>query len=298
VTTNAHGPVVVGIDMSGESRRAARYGAWEARRRRVPLRLVGAHAVALRQPAQVLFDGDLVRAMLGTVEKEIAADHPDLHIDTATIMGTAAGVLVAESRSASLVVIGTRATGGLLGHVSGSVAAQVAAHSDAPVVVLRPTAFADDDPAAFDGRPVVVGMDGSVESEKAMTFAVDQAIARHAAVHAVYVWNILAVHGIGPIVAEMYINSDEAAKATRLLTEATAGWSDRYPDLTITRHPVHDMDPITALVRAGDGAGLIVVGSRGHGGFLGLRLGSTVDGLIRYATTSVAVIRGEQSDPR
>ena len=51
----------------------------------------------------------------------------------------------------------------------------------------------------------------------------------------------------------------------------------------ITRRVVHALDPVDALTTVSEGAGLLVVGSRGHGGFLGLRLGSTVDGLIRHA---------------
>jgi nucleotide-binding universal stress UspA family protein len=140
---------------------------------------------------------------------------------------------------------------------------------------------------------VVVGFDGSPESEKAMDFAVDQAVARDAHLHAIYAWNVLDVHDIGPIVAERFINADEEAKSLRLLTEATEGWTDRYPDLHIVRRVIHSLDPADALAQARHDAGLIVVGSRGHGGFLGLRLGSTVDALIRHAEAPVAVVRGQ-----
>lgn len=126
-----------------------------------------------------------------------------------------------------------------------------------------------------------------------MDFAVEQAVARNAQLHAIYAWNVLEVHNIGPIVAEQFINADEEAKALRLLTEATEGWTDRYPDLHIVRRVIHSLEPAEALARARQDAGLIVVGSRGHGGFLGLRLGSTVDALIRHATAPVAVVRDQ-----
>lgn len=299
---NLNAPVVVGMDGSPEAQRAARYAAREADQRRAPLRLVCAHPGAMRGSVPMITstfgrEDDIAHELLATTQKTMSAAYPDVTVQSAVITGSAAGVLVDESRHAALVVIGTRATGGLLGHLAGSIAAQVAAHAHSPVIVLRPTAYPDD-AAVFDDRPVVVGIDGSAESEKAMRFAVDEAVARHTDLRAVYVWTVLGVHDIGALVADTYVNSEEAAKAARLLTEATSGWSDRYPDLTITHHPLHDTDTLGALVRAGDGAGLIVVGSRGNGGFLGLRLGSTVDGLIRFATASIAVVRGDYPDKR
>jgi nucleotide-binding universal stress UspA family protein len=293
-----HGPVVVGIDGTDEAQRAALYGAWEAHRRRVPLRLVYADA-PLPQfgPLMVIADGDhsWAQEQLTTVEKLVSAGYPDVTVQTAIVAGSPAGALLAESKRASLVVAGTQATPGLVGHLSGSVAAQVATHAEAPVVVLR--GARQGDPDVFHGWPVVVGVDGSPESERAVAFAVEQAVARGTDVHAVYVWNILDVHDYG-VVEERYIHADEAAKAQRLLTEATSGWTDRYPEVTIVRHAEHGMHPVTELSRIAEGAGLIVVGSRGHGGFLGLRLGSTVDGLIRCAPVPVAVVRGAYGTPR
>jgi nucleotide-binding universal stress UspA family protein len=231
--------------------------------------------------------------LLATAKIEVTAGHSDLDVETVAVNGGPASVLVEESTTASLVVVATRARGGLLGHLAGSVAAQVASHASAPVVVLRPTDGVPTDPTDFAGRPILVGLDGSEESEKAMAFAVDEAVARGVGVRAVYAWNVLDVHNIGSIVPDTYAVNGERDKAERLITEAVAGWSARYPDLGIAAEPVHDLEPLDALVREGAGAGLTVVGSRGHGGFMGLRLGSTVDGLIRYAVTPVAVVRGD-----
>jgi nucleotide-binding universal stress UspA family protein len=136
---------------------------------------------------------------------------------------------------------------------------------------------------------VVVGMDGSPESHRALEFAVEEAVARGAAVHAVFVWSVLDVHDIGPIVVE-YLAAEDEATAVRLVAEATRGWTERHPDLVITHRVVHASDPVDALVRLSGDAGLVVVGSRGRGGFLGLRLGSTGDGLIRHAESAVVVV--------
>jgi nucleotide-binding universal stress UspA family protein len=299
--TSQH-PVVAGIDGSDEAVRAATYGAWEATRRRVPLRLVFAHQPTPMWSPGVLvadeyrWEHDWVRAQLEAADHKVRASFPDLYIESVIVSASPAGALVGESRHASLVVVATRATGGFVGHLAGSVAAQVAAHAHGPVVVVRPTGYVELDPAGFGDRPIVVGLDGSPESEHAMDFAVEQAVARGASLHAVYAWNVLQVHDIGPIVADRFVNADEEAKALRLLTEATEGWTDRYPDLRIVRQVIHSLDPVDALTNACRDTALIVVGSRGHGGFLGLRLGSTVDALIRHANAPVAVVRGNDTD--
>jgi nucleotide-binding universal stress UspA family protein len=299
--TSQH-PVVAGIDGSDDAVRAATYGAWEATRRRMPLRLVFAHQPTPMWSPGVLvadeyrWENDWVRAQLDAADKKIRNSYPDLRIEWAIVNASPAGALVDESRHASLVVVATHAIGGLVGHLSGSVAAQVAAHAHCPTIVARPTTYAELDPATFADRPIVVGLDGSRESEHAMDFAVEQAVARQTTLHAVYAWNVLEVHNIGAIVPDQFVNADEEAKALRLLTEATEGWTDRYPDLRIVRRVIHSLDPVDALTHARRDAGLIVVGSRGHGGFLGLRLGSTVDALIRNASAPVAVVRGNDAD--
>jgi nucleotide-binding universal stress UspA family protein len=205
--------------------------------------------------------------------------------------GGPAGVLVDESTRAALVVVGTRSTGGLLGHLAGSVAAQVAAHASGPVVVVRGVESSRRLPA-FLGQRVVVGVDGSQASRPAIEFAVEQAVARQAELHAVLVWSVIDIHDVGIVVPDSFDFNEEAAKADRLLDEAMTGWLDRYPDLRVHCHAVHDLDPVRALLDQSEGAGLLVVGSRGTGGFADLRLGSTVDGLVRHATTPVAVVPG------
>jgi nucleotide-binding universal stress UspA family protein len=299
MTGTSRRPVVVGMDGSAGALRAARYGAWEATRRNLPVRLVFAQPPAPLWGPRILLADDYrwerqwSRDMLIEAERRVTVTHPDVTIQTAVVAGSAASALVDESRHASLVILGTTAAGGVVGHLSGSVAAQVAAHAHAPVIVIRPTDDGDVDPAVATDRPVIIGLDGSPESERALAFAVEEAVARRAELHALYVWNVLEVHDIGPIVPDNFDADEEEKKALRLLTEATEGWASNYPDLTIDRHVVHGFDAVDALSRARYDAGMIVVGSRGHGGFLGLRLGSTVDGLIRRAGAPLAVVRGE-----
>jgi nucleotide-binding universal stress UspA family protein len=298
-----HGPVVVGVDGSEEAVRATLYGAWEAHHRRVSLRLVCAHQLVPPWGPAIAIADDAwqygwMRDVLTKAQGAVAETYPDVRVETHAIAGSSAAVLVTESASASLVVLATHARDGVIGRLSGSVTAQVAAHAAAPVIALRPSSSFSADPADFLRRPVVVGIDGSDESQRALAFAVDEALARGSAIQAVFVWDLFEVHDIEPLVDKDYVLADAAEKAERLITEATSGWADRYPDLQISSVAVHALDPVAALAEIGSRAGLLVVGSRGHGGFLGLRLGSTVDGLIRTALTPVAVVRGEYPDRR
>lgn len=296
------GPVIVAYDGNQASHAAASYAAREARRRHVKLTMIYAHQpTPMWGPATPILDDyswerDWARQMLTDGRNEVRSAFPDLEIDTKIMSGSAAGTLIDASATASLVVTGTHSTAGIIGHLAGSVATQIAAHAHAPVIVVRETAGSHAD-SAEAGR-IVVGLDGSDESQRALAFAVDEAVDRRASIEAVYGWCVPDVHDIQPFINRTYVLEEEKAKADRLIAEAVSGWSDRYPDLTITHQVVYTFDPVDALLQAATDADLIVVGSRGHGGFLGLRLGSTVDALIRVASVPVAVVRGEYASRR
>jgi nucleotide-binding universal stress UspA family protein len=301
MNTNQRAPVVAGIDGTDEAACAADYAAWEARRRGVEVQLVYAHPSApLWGPGMPFLDEytwerDWVRTLMEKSLHEVRDAHPGLVVHATVRAGGAAGVLVDASARAGMIVVGTQAGGGLIGHLTASVAAQVAAHAHCPVVVVRGVGGRRCDEASFVGRPVVVGVDGSEPARSAVAFAVEEAVARGVDLHAVMAWSAIEVHDIGEILGDRYDFSEEAAKADRLLDEALCGWRGDHPDLHIHRHAVHEMSPVRAILGEADGAGLVVVGSRGVGGFAGLLLGSTVDGLVRHSPTPVAVVHGEET---
>ena len=297
------GPVIVAYDGSKAARAAAAYGAHEATRRGVGLTMIYAHQpTPMWGPAAPILDDytwerDWIRQILTEGRNEIIAAYPELKIDAKVMSGSPAGALTDASATASLVVTGTQSTAGIIGHLAGSVAAQIAAHAHTPVIVVRETDSARPHSSMSPAR-IIVGLDGSDESQRALAFAVDEAVDRDASIEAVYGWCIPDVHDIEPFVNSTYVLEEERAKADRLVAEAVSGWTDRYPDLTIKHRVVYTFDPVDALLQAATDADMIVVGSRGRGGFLGLRLGSTVDGLIRLSSVPVAVVRGEYAGRR
>lgn len=302
MSSQSHGPIVVGIDGTEESSRVVEFGAREAARHRAPLHLLVAYeSLQAWLPTDILVGGSSEHHWATDAgertRKRITAEHPDLSVTVTTVDAHPAGALVAASASALLVVVGTHAGTGFLGRLGGSVAAQVAAHASAPVLVVRP---GPESARQLAGLPVVVGLDGSEQSEQALAYAVDEAVTRGVELRAVYAWSMFGVFDmfdIGPFKPDFY-PPEAQEKATRLVAEATAGWADRYPDLRVANRAVHVVEPVSALLHESRDAGLIVLGSRGRGGFLGLRLGSTVDGVIRQARCPVAVVHGAYSTPR
>src|SRR3989440_2292478 len=295
MTSLHRAPVVVGVDGSPDSRVAADYAAREAFRRGLPLRLVH----GLQPPAAYSF-GALVaidlsavlrdlRTMLDTVAADLRVRYPSVELTSEVTAGDPAGVLVEESRRATLVVGGSGGLGGIRGMLAGSVSAQVASHAHAPVIVVRPPAPDQPEPDRPDGG-VVVGVDGSPGSTAALEFAFDEAEAHGGDLVAVYAWATPPTTNLGPITARHDDPVEAQREADRVLAELLAGWQEKHPGVAIERHAVHSLNPLDAMLTEGREAALIVVGPRGRGGFVGLLLGSVSDGLVRHAHRPVAVV--------
>ena len=144
--------------------------------------------------------------------------------------------------------------------------------------------------AGGDG-PVVVGVDDSPVSDVAVAEAFRQASLRGVPLVAVHTWTPLdadALHGYGIETDEIIRMSEEALEA---LGERLAGYRADYPDVTV-KHAVLPDEPAKAVLDvAGKDASLIVVGSRGRGGFKGLLLGSTSQKVMHQAQVPVLVAR-------
>ncbi|WP_336922213.1 universal stress protein [Aquipuribacter sp. SD81] len=288
-------PVVVGVDGSQESYRAVDWAVAHARGTGRDLRLVhayggGSSALRIELAAQGADVGAASAAQavldtaVGYVEGLLGADS-GISVEGRLHLGAAAGALREESRRASLVVVGSRDHGGLTGLLLGSVGVPVSAHASCPVVVVRGAEHRDPGPDA----PVVVGVDGSGEASAAVGFAFAEAHRHGCPLHAVLAWDELWIGApeladpvpTGPVLQEA---------AVRMVSETLAGWAEAYPDVAVTR-VVERGRPAPVLLREAAGARLVVVGSRGRGGFGGLLLGSTSQTLLHRSPVAVAVVR-------
>jgi nucleotide-binding universal stress UspA family protein len=232
--------------------------------------------------------------MLHAVATDVQGRYPDLTIETSVTAGDPAGVLVEESRTASLVVVGSRGLGGIRGMLAGSVSAQVAAHAHAPVIVVRPPAADDPEPDRA-GTGVVIGVDGSPGSTAALEFAFEEAEAHGNRLVAVYAWATPPTTNLGPITDRHFDPVEAQQEADRVLAEVLAGWQEKHPDVAVERRAVYSLNPLDTLLTESRDAAVIVVGPRGRGGFAGLLLGSVSDGLVRHAHRPVAVVHLSRS---
>lgn len=152
-------------------------------------------------------------------------------------------------------------------------------------------------PAQADGKGprIVAGVDGSPSSLRALRWAIRQASLTGATVDAVITWHypdLAASAGYGIALAGVDPGFQEMAEKT--VTEAIS--STLSPDSDVRVHPqVTEGVAAQVLLDASAGADLLVVGSRGHGGFAEALLGSVSQHCVHHARCPVVVIRGEDA---
>jgi nucleotide-binding universal stress UspA family protein len=283
-------PVVVAVDGSESALRATRWAAEEAARRGRALRIVHAYQwPPVAGPTLASFETgfEAVRATAETVVRDALAAVADgasgLRCETEVVLGGTVPTLRSESERAALLVLGSRGLGGFSGLLAGSVTVALAAHGHCPVAVIR-----DEPPAE---GPVVVGVDGSPASEAAIGFAFEEAALRGCELVAVLAWTD-GVFPVGPSGVEYPVIdwTPFAEQAEELLGERLAGWAEKYPEVVVRRRIERDR-PAVALLDAAKDARLLVVGSRGRGGFAGLTLGSVSQAVLHHAPCPVVVAR-------
>ncbi|MGC9669769.1 universal stress protein [Planosporangium sp. 12N6] len=281
--------VVVGVDGSPPSLAAVDLAAREARLRNAPLHLVYAYIwpyvdVPVGTSAVSRLGADL-RSDAERIAREAAhrarAAAPTLTVTSEAVNGAPTATLLEQSRTASLVVVGDRGLGGFTGLVLGSVAVQLAAHAACPVLIARGHADAAGD--------VLLGVDGSSASEPAVGFAFEEAALRGVALTALHAWTAPVRAEPGDVLPMVYDAAIVEAEEDRVLAEALAGWRDKYPDVPVRRRLVRGPTR-RALIGATRDAQLVVVGSRGRGGFTGLLLGSVSQAVLHHANCPVAIV--------
>lgn len=310
------GPVVVGYAETG-SDQALEWASREASGRRLPLRVVHAYCSRSAYPwawGYPLPAGDVQRfeeamrsnatSLLEDVTNRMRTEHPGQQLTATLASASAAEALLLASRDASLVVVGqhaSRHTG-----LWGSTPLSVAAHAACPVVVVPSppdgSGAVPDEPGRVSGSmstgasavssvgQVVVGVDDSMECFDAVGFAFDHASRHGVGVIAVHAWWVDPILLAAPVPADW---SDAGPQGESGFDQFLAPWSARYPEVQVSRTLVR-MDTSTALVEVARGAQLLVVGSRGRGGFTSLLLGSVSRRVLHQASCPVAVVRRGQ----
>jgi nucleotide-binding universal stress UspA family protein len=283
--------IIVGVDGSAASNLAVRWAARESAFRSSPLRLV--HVAAAPSVTYALtpvpvvpedWQDDLAKRVLADAVALVyhVSDESGMPMHlagTQTYHSAVTPTLIDLTRGAEMIVVGSRGMGAFRRGVLGSVSTALVQHAHCPVAVIH------DGPVPADDDPVVLGVDGSPASEAATAIAFQEAAQRGVDLVAVHAWSdskLLAVPGVDW--------SAMAADEEAVLAEQLAGMVEKYPDVTVRRVVVNDQ-PTRHLVEQSENAQLLVVGSRGRGGFAGMLLGSVSTALAHDVQIPLIVAR-------
>lgn len=135
---------------------------------------------------------------------------------------------------------------------------------------------------------VVVGADGSESSRRAIRWAAEEARVRGAVLEVVHAWTLLGQPEDGT-----FDPTYGAPQARQWLDAELEALGDVFEGVEVERTVVNDLGA-PALLDAGKRADLLVVGSRGRGGFRGLLLGSVSSQVVQHTPCAVAVIPGDE----
>jgi nucleotide-binding universal stress UspA family protein len=215
---------------------------------------------------------------------KVRAAAPDLLVTRGTVIANPAAALVEASATADLVVLACSGLGHAAGVILGAAAHSIAAHASCPVLL---TPYNSEWSAT---GPVVLGIDASEGSVSALEWAFAEASTRDAPLVVMHTW---WWEEPDPFLSGHDSDGDwrDVVETQRLeVAEMLAGWQDKYPEVQVTTTLVRG-HATSVLTEASRDAQLLVVGSRGRGGFTGLLLGSVSASLIAQTRCPVTVVR-------
>ena len=281
-------PVVVAVDGSEESLLAAEWAALEANRQRQPLRIVSAPAMVPRMhstqvspaTAASVLRGASARALRTAVTRveEVA---PGLEIATELLSGPPALAVADSGSGAAMLVVGARGAGGFTAMILGSVSRYAAARATCPVIVIRQASMAVH-------REVAVGVRDPQDTTEALTFAFEEATARHADLVVVHAWHWFPSALRAPVDQDAmdtpFHPEQISDEASRSLSASLNRWREKYPDVRV-RHDVIHGHPARVLANYSARADLVAIGRHGSPG-----IGSVQHALLGHARGPVAIV--------
>jgi len=284
-----HNKVIVGFDGSDASVAALRWAAGEASRRGASVSVVASFAT----PAAVNFGIGYGGAAAAVATEELAewirteltkavhaafADHRSVGYDFHAV-GTRPGAALRDAaENADLLVVGRSGAGAMDRLLLGSVTAELLAHSPCPLVIApdqlrEPTGI------------IVVGTDGSHHAERAVRWAVDEADQRGCRLIVAHCWKapyrltsegVDHSDGMRPVDAEILL--DKAVQAARAISGGEI------------EHRLIEGGTTQSLLDLSEAADLVVVGSRGRGGFASMLFGSVTHAMASHASCPTVIV--------
>ncbi|MCL1898553.1 MAG: universal stress protein [Micrococcales bacterium] len=240
---------------------------------------------AVREGAQLVLDKAVTEARAAGLEAS-----GELKV------GDAAGVLVEESKLATLAVVGTRGRGGFAERLLGTVSSALPVHAHCPTVVVPCAAKEVEAGLGSKGdlpiKKIVVGVDGSPASKTALYYAISEALVWGAELTVFTSMTMASGASLfawapGPV-DQSAIMAELASELDAIL-QAEMGHHKLPGDFKVHRHALEGRAS-ALLVEFSSAVDLLVVGSRGRGGFSGLLLGSTSQAVLHHAACPAMVV--------
>jgi nucleotide-binding universal stress UspA family protein len=288
------GRIVVGVDESPGAAAALRWAVGEADVRGWSLTAVLAwgfldqHHATIGEPFDPTYgEVDAVAALESILTAAIGTAHT-ITIERTVVNDLPVAALLDASDGADLLVVGARGLGPVRRLLLGSVSQQCLHHATCSVAIVRDGIDQNDDRVAR----IVVGVDGSDTARHALQWALEAGRLHQASVNVVHAWDLPAIVG-EPRLGVPFNSRSWEAYARKTLDGAVEAVDTSGLHAPLKR-TLERGNAAAVLLQAADNADLVVVGSRGRGGFLGLLLGSVSHHLAHHANCPVVVLRKVQ----
>ncbi len=287
-----NGCVVVGIDAAQPTDRALDWAADQAALEERHLLLVHGTGSPLAvgtswssvggpDPLQVYSDLQAAgRALLARATTRVVTRHPELFVHQSVRPLDPRQALLEVSTDASLIVVGSRGRGHVLSVVLGSVSEEVAERASCPVVVIRSQHDQET------RRGVLVGTDGTDESQPVLRFAYRQARLRGLPLTVMHtVWD--------PSSAQTHVVPDDEQPSLGPALDLLASWvadlTREYPEVP-TRLEIDHGEPAECLLTLADSMDLVVVGHHERGVLGRFTHSSVAVAVLEHASVAIAVV--------
>ncbi|MEU1545407.1 universal stress protein [Nocardia sp. NPDC005745] len=289
--TQSNSAILAAVDGSASSYQAVAWAAAEAALHRCALHIITSMAIPTGFGPGISLgeadlewlrrDGDRILAEAARVARTAApGDEPA--ITTEVSFELAIPLLIERSAHARMLVVGSRGLGAFQRGLLGSVSTATTHHAHCPVAVIHGMSAID---AVSARQPVLVGVDGTGNSVPAVELAFEEASRRKVDLVALHAWSDTS--GLD-MPARGWDAARESAEA--VLAESLVGWGERYPDVTVRRVVTADR-PVRSLLEQSADTQLVIVGTRGRGGFASTVLGSTSNALLHSVEVPMIVVR-------
>ncbi|MFI1166996.1 universal stress protein [Streptomyces sp. NPDC020801] len=284
--------VTAGLDGSPESLAAARWAADEAERRKLTLRLLHAWPLLVPEPTRVPSEIDQnywPKRIVHNAREELQASHPGLSIVGDLVADDAQNALLRAASESEMLVLGSRGLELVESYFLGDISMPVVARAERPVVLVRAEPPEDGPPPTpSTAGGVVVALKLHGPCDDLLEFAFVTAAARGAPLRAVHGRGV-PLHAHAPWGMDHGITEEIRQDAQSHLTRALRPWREKFPRVEVAGS-VGLESAAKTVVRAAEGAGVLVVGRRKHRPALAPRLGSVAQAAIHHARCPVAVV--------